>query len=340
MALKAIITVVALMVLFEIIGMAFSCVIRKKQDIALNMLYGYLIYFSIFEVLYLICLALKNDLKILGIAWLVVLAILIASAILISRKILLHTFEGLAGFVAERWKQIVIIVVFTLTMLFIYILGLSYVTEDSYSYACISDAIATRKMFLRDVYTGVDIKVPDIIYALSGYYMHSAVICKALKLSAVSVQHNIIGIITILLSVDAIYLIGKELMKDKSWMIACFIILYEAANLYLLLYSNERYFLFTGACDEMSQIPYILIPVIVLGFIRLLKENESGWNLVLLGGMAGCALSVSSIMVVPMTILCGTITVAIYRKSIREMASGGICLISGIIYIIIYCVCK
>jgi hypothetical protein len=341
MALKAIIAVIVLTAIFEILGMAFSCIIKKRQSVALNMLYGYMVYFSTFEVLYLISIALKNSLKLLGVVWLIFLIVGILVAAFIVRKTSVQTVHSVIKFVEEKWIRVVVVVVITLAILLVYIVGVSYVTDSSYSYACINDAVATGKMFLRDVYTGVDIKTPDIRYALSGYYMHSAIWAKFLKLSAVCVQHNVMGIITILLSINVVYLLGKELFGNKTWMLTGFIILYEAANLYLLLYSNERYFLLTGAYDEMSQIPYILIPVIVLGFIEILRNDAiSGWSKVILCGIAGCAVSASSIMVIPATILCGAITVAVCKKDVREIVISGVSLIPSVIYIIIYCVCS
>lgn len=130
MALKAIIAVIVLTAIFEILGMAFSCIIKKRQSVALNMLYGYMVYFSTFEVLYLISIALKNSLKLLGVVWLIFLIVGILVAAFIVRKTSVQTVHSVIKFVEEKWIRVVVVVVITLAILLVYIVGVSYVTDS------------------------------------------------------------------------------------------------------------------------------------------------------------------------------------------------------------------
>ena len=68
-------------------------------------------------------------------------------------------------------------------------------------------------LFMRDVYTGMKLDAPDMSYAFSGYYMHSAVLCSIFKVSPVIMQHNVMGIISILVSIDVVYLIGRIIFR-------------------------------------------------------------------------------------------------------------------------------
>ena len=58
-----------------------------------------------------------------------------------------------------------------------------------------------------------------------------------------------------------------------------------------------------------------------------------------LSNMAGAALSVAALAVVPLIRLCGIVTVSVCKHEYRTMLRGLVCLIPGIIYNMIYRIC-
>ena len=341
MIVVGIVAVLILLTIFETIGAAFNAIIRARQGLTVNILYGYMIYYSIFEVVYLICLVFNNNLNFLRIVWMITIGIVVAISVYIARKNIYMLAENIIIGIIEEWRLICVAGAVTLAFLLLYICGVTYIPEKSYAYSAISDSVYTGKMFLRDVYTGVSLDRPDITYALSGYYMHSAMLCSLFKMSAVVVQHNIMGVVCILMSIYIVYLIGRAIFNNLSKHIFGLIVCFEIINVYLLLYSNKQYFLLTGAYDEMTQLPYVLVPAILLGYIYILRkeENTAGWSLIALCAVASCSVSISSIVAVPLMILCGAVTVMIGRRDYRVVVKGVLCILPCIVYNVIYRIC-
>ena len=342
MAILTVIVILVLLTIYEIAGMAFNSITGTRQSAVLNIVCGYMVYFILYEAVYLICLIIRNNLGLMKILWAVVLVLMISASLFIARDNVGKLAMNIRNRLERDWNMICITGATTLVFLVIYVFGVSRVSGDSYAYGAISDAVESGKMFMRDVYTGADMDGLDMPYALSGYYMHTAMLCSFLKISPMVMQHNVMGTICILVSLGLVYLIGRMLFHNSSKHVCGLIILYELFNLYLLMYSDAHYFLLTGAYDEVTQIPYVLIPCIILGYIYILRAEKGalGWSIMALCGAASCALSISSVLIVPIAILCGTIYTALDRRQYRVMINGALCVLPCIVYNVIYWICK
>ena len=338
MVLIGILAVFILLIIFGIIGYGFNTMIKAKHGLAINILYGYMLYYSMFEVVYLMCLAIHNSLNLLLIVWLIVVGVMLAVSWIAAKKHIYMAAGNLISAVMREWKAICVTGVVTIGFLILYICSVTNTLEGPYAYCAVSDGANSGKLFLRNMYTGEGITRPDMTYALSGYYMHSAMLCRLLRADAVIVQHNIMGTICILMSLDILYLIGRAMFGNSSKRVWSVIVFYEIINAYLLLYSNKRYFLLTGAYDEMAQLPYILVPIIILGYMYILrtKAENDGWRLMALCAASSCAVSISSIAAVPLMILCGAVTVMISRRDYRTIIRGVLCILPSIVYNVIY----
>lgn len=334
-----------LLSIFGIFGTTLSTIIRAKQRLTINFLMGYMIYYGIFEIVYLLCLAFNNSLNTLKIVWqITVITLLVVSLCILiimrEKSFIMLAYNTLIG-LKRNWKVLIPVVIMTICTLVVYVCGVSYISDGGYAYSAVGDSVYSGKLFMRDIYTGMKLDAPDMSYAFSGYYMHTAVLCSVFKVSPVIMQHNVMGIISILVSIDVVYLIGRIIFRESIRYTWALILLYEIVNVYLLLYSSERYFLFTGAYDSMTQLPYIIIPAITLGFIYIIRCNKTtvGWVLVVLCNMAGAGLSVDALAVVPLITLCGIVTVSVCKREYRTALGGLVCLIPGIIYNMIYRIC-
>ena len=342
---SGVLAAVLLLGIFGILGTTLSTIIRARQRLTINFLMGYMIYYGIFEIVYLLCLAFDNSLNTLKVVWqIAVITLLVVSlcimTIMRGKGYVILAYNTLVG-LKRNWKAIIPVAMMTICTLVVYVCGVSYISDGGYAYSAVGDSVYSGRLFMRDVYTGMKLDAPDMSYAFSGYYMHSAVLCSIFKVSPVIMQHNVMGIISILVSIDVVYLIGRIIFRASIRYTWALILFYEIVNVYLLFYSGAHYFLFTGAYDSMAQLPYILIPAVALGFIYIIRYNKTtiGWVLVALSNMAGAALSVAALAVVPLITLCGIVTVSVCKHEYRTMLRGLVCLIPGIIYNMIYRIC-
>lgn len=334
-----------LLSIFEILGTTLSTIIKARQRLTINFLMGYMIYYGIFEIVYLLCLAFNNSLNTLKVVWQITVITLLAVSLCIliimrEKSFIMLAYNTLIG-LKRNWKVFIPVVVMVICTLVVYVCDVSYISDGGYAYSAVGDSVYSGKLFMRDVYTGMKLDAPDMSYAFSGYYMHTAVLCSVFKVSPVIMQHNVMGIISILVSIDVVYLIGRIIFRASIRYTWALILFYEIVNVYLLFYSSEHYFLFTGAYDSMTQLPYIIIPAITLGFIYIIRYNKTtiGWVLVALCNMAGAALSVDALAAAPLITLCGIVTAAVCKREYRTVLGGLACLIPGIIYNMIYRIC-
>lgn len=317
---SGVLAAVLLLGIFGILGTTLSTIIRARQRLTINFLMGYMIYYGIFEIVYLLCLAFDNSLNTLKVVWqITVITLLVVSlcimTIMRGKGYVILAYNTLVG-LKRNWKAIIPVAMMTICTLVVYVCGVSYISDGGYAYSAVGDSVYSGRLFMRDVYTGMKLDAPDMSYAFSGYYMHSAVLCSIFKVSPVIMQHNVMGIISILVSIDVVYLIGRIIFRASimvhmgidiifmrlSMYICCFIVVH------IISFSREAY-------DSMAQLPYILIPAVALGFIYIIRYNKTtiGWVLVALSNMAGAALSVAALAVVPLITLCGIVTVSVCK---------------------------
>lgn len=340
----AVLVTIILMAVYEILGMTITWAIKARQSVAGNLVFGYLTYYILYQILYLICVTLHNELRFMGIIWIAVISCILIVSIFISirSKSVEALIKECKGMSAKGRRTVCMVIGITLAVVVLYICGIIRVSGESYAYSAVRDALETGKMFLRDVYTGENLSNVDMPYALSGYYMHSALLCSIFKLSPIMVQHNVIGSITIIISVCIVYLIGREFYGSSINKTCALVVFYELVNLYLILYGNEHYFLLGGAYDELVQLSYVLVTGTILGYISIgrYENKKNGWCMIMLCTAASGAMSVSSVTVLPVMVLCGTVSMAVIRHNYRVVIYGMCSMIPCVIYNVMYYICR
>lgn len=341
MVLVEILLIMILMAVFLITGSAISTVFKIDKNMMLNMILGYMFYYGAFEIIYIVCLLFKNSLVLLKILWIISICVMLISSVIIAiygeQKV---SVSDVKNTINKNWKFLITVGVVEIVLILVYVCGTSYVARDTYAYNVIGDCLNSGKMYFRDVYTGMELKRLDMSYAISGYYMHTAVLCSIFRITPVIMQHNVIGVINMLMNAVVIYSIGKNIFCSEIKSVLL-IVFNAVVNICLLFCNNEKYYLLTGAYDEMTQLPYIIIPVLILGFICFMEQSnrKNGWMLIMLCSIASVGLSVQSLTVVPIVLIFGILTVMISSHKYGLLPSMLVWIFPEIVYGIIYKLC-
>lgn len=130
---SGVLAAVLLLGIFGILGTTLSTIIRARQRLTINFLMGYMIYYGIFEIVYLLCLAFDNSLNTLKVVWqITVITLLVVSlcimTIMRGKGYVILAYNTLVG-LKRNWKAIIPVAMMTICTLVVYVCGVSYISD-------------------------------------------------------------------------------------------------------------------------------------------------------------------------------------------------------------------
>ena len=220
--------------LIEMLGYVGECWIKDPHKHHSRMLMGFFLYFCVFQLIYLPLLFLKMPLHVLQVVWSIVcvLIIFLFFAALAKKYHNLSDQSGaktISSLIQKRIKDIkpdnrldftfcLGVIMCLLLALQIYLSVISGFNgwDTAYYISTVVQAVDTDTMYIFDGYSGVRDTVINIRYAMSSFYMHSALVADIFQVHGAIVCRFFNAVVCHLLSACVIYRIGKEIWQEKS----------------------------------------------------------------------------------------------------------------------------
>ena len=338
--------VLGLLCIFFIFGKTFCQIFRMEQSCFLYIISGFFLYYSIFQLLSLPMILLKIRLSVLVAVWCVLLVLLLTVCIgawylvcKVDRERSLFPIKK--GKTIWKKAQIMQALGFAVPVLFLlyYVFNQNYWGWDSASYlGTISTAIDSDSMYTIHGESGRELEVIPLRYALSCFYMHSAVICKISGISPEIWQKYAMAGLCVLFYGMLMYKLGQELFaKDKTAALMFLWVMCGLNFFFVSEYSTSQFLLFRsyeakGFCGN------VILPAIMLALLWIHRQPENSWNykflfVVMLGAVP---ISMSSILIAPAMVVIGCGAHILTEKRYREIKYAFGCLVPGIIYLLLY----
>ena len=326
--LTIILAIVWLGIIPFLLGVPVTSKLNKKCIIS-TLIYGLILYFSIFQVLHVGFLLLYNDLTVLS--WVFATIVIILSIInIIKYKSQIIEIINIKDSIKIHknilWIVVIILIAYQVYMTAMY----QFVDGDDSVYAVTAATSDYHDIaYGYESYTG-NTTGKNIRHAFSGAPIFVAFLARVIMVHTATVHHIIFPCVIVMVMYMIYGVIAKLLMKSDSQNMAVFMIFINLLFIFgnTSIYSSPT-FLLTRTAQGKSILANIVVPIVIMLIIMMVedikKDELNKINLILLGLAIMCAgfCSILGLVLVPMLVVVSAILLAaIYRK---WKVLGGVC---------------
>lgn len=338
--LKCMLAFVIYILIFDIFGTFVTNRLKWKLTQVERLLWGFFIYYSLFQCVYLPFVLLKQSFTFFSKVWLIVLGVCVvmATSISIWKKDSFVSIPKGTFHLKTTWIYYVILILLGLEAGFI-MLQRFCGWDTAYYVGVMNEAIYTDAMYFYNGNTGFLEVVLPLRYALSGFYMQFAICSKLLGVEPIVVSYYLVRLMCFSISCVIVYLIGKELFDrdNKKSLIMTFV--WGLVNMFWYSTHATTFFMILRGYEAKGYCANVVLPMVFYCLLRVMREGEKekqNWQMLFLVALSSIAISMSSLVTVPVMIGTGMLTVFIAKRDKYALLNGLICLLPNIIYLVVY----
>lgn len=337
--LKCIFMIAIFLAMFSVFGFWESHLVRRKSTLMENLVLGFFVYFSLFQCLSFPLILLKQHLSLLTGLWMAVISIvLFASFVILYKEI-----KGKKKHEKRRIekKQLLCYSAMAVVVLFFcYFTAIqNYWGWDTAFYiGTVSTTVDTDTMYLINGESGMAEKVLPLRYAMSCFYMNSAVFCRITGISAVSFQKYVMGTLCVLLYFSMLYLVGQALFQKNIVKTAGFLWTAGILNLFFVSEYTTSQFLIFRAYEAKAYCANVVVPAIFWLLLLLHDDlqDKGNWRALFIVILASVPVSMSAILIAPAMVGIAVAAESIVNKSYKVLIRGIICMLPNVVYLVLY----
>ena len=318
--------------------LVLGMVVIRKREISLTaaLLTGFFAYFAIFQFLAVPMVLGKRPLHELTVCWGIVIILLtvLGTIYCICKKYSISKFDW------RKQKGILLAVGIIFAAMLYYALRYGYVGFDaSYYIGTVNTSLYTDSMYIFDGNSGVKNGFLELRYALSSFYMNSAVRCQIFKLSALVEMRLITGFFCVSFFFMIFFQIGKIWFRGNDR--KALLVTGMGGIIYFFFRSayTPAQFLLCRSYEAKAYCANIVLPMLFFAFLCLWKDkaDKQAWKLIFLICMSCNAISMSCILTVPaMLSICSFFLLIICENKKNICIRYLVCMIPCMIYVITY----
>lgn len=306
-----------------------------------NLVFGFFVYFILFELFYLPFFILKLRLTHLAIAWMVFLGVdMVVSVIVFRKKIVSVAKEVWEQLKCDSLPYVLIAAVVFAVVVYYGTRTFYYGFDTAYYIGMVNSAVHYDRMLIYQSEMGYKMGSLELRYGLSGFYMHTAVLCRVFRVSAIMMQKQGVTIIDILMTYCIAFLIGKRVFKKDVKYAYLFTAVYFAMNFFFLSEFAVGEFFMYRAYEAKAYCCNVVIPAHFLIMYSMMRSKEiQGYRWRQLGilSTASIPVSMSSILIIPVLTMTFACSMAVLHRKFRYVLYGvGGCVANAVSLVVYY----
>lgn len=327
--------------IFLFLGTFILRMIKENFSFSLAVLSGFFSYHLLFCIVALPCILTQQTLTSLIRIWLPILAITLTFSAWIGLKTLF--FESMR-FCSNTWHSIkshlsslmlpMLAVCFVLILLYLSVCSYYVGWDTAFYIRTTLHAVENDSMYTIDAATGQLASVLSLRYALSPFYMNSAIICRLTNLHPLLVQNLTDGSICVILALIVIYRIGLLAFNNDHQKACIVVVMASVIHLSHVSVFSPSDFLLLRSYEAKAYCCNIVLPFIGYVLIQLWTkpEKKSFWFLLFLSVSASIPISMSSLLTVP-TLVTGSSLIWIIRRNWSALKNTALCMLINLLFI-------
>ncbi len=305
-----------------------------------NLVFGFFVYFILFELFYLPFFILKLRLTHLAIAWMVFLGVdMVVSVIVFRKKIVSVAKEVWEQLKCDSLPYVLIAAVVFAVVVYYGTRTFYYGFDTAYYIGMVNSAVHYDRMLIYQSEMGYKMGSLELRYGLSGFYMHTAVLCRVFRVSAIMMQKQGVTIIDILMTYCIAFLIGKRVFKKDVKYAYLFTAVYFAMNFFFLSEFAVGEFFMYRAYEAKAYCCNVVIPAHFLIMYSMMRSKEiQGYRWRQLGilSTASIPVSMSSILIIPVLTMTFACSMAVLHRKFRYVLYGVGCCVANAVSLVVY----
>lgn len=324
---------------FLVYGIAAGKILNLDLRIYEIEITGFFVYFGIFQLAALPLILWKQPFQLLFYLWIAICLVCNGYVLLKARSELWNALCQIHTRIRQQNRLLLCTAVLFILFTCCYHGVQQYIGWDtSYYIGTVNTTLYTNTMYIYNGNSGAAEAYLDLRYALSSFYMHSAVLCRLWHISALMMQKYVAGSICICMHGLLVFAIGKKLFPGKDKTALLFLILETALNYgFYTSYTTSSFLLIRGY-EAKGYCANVIIPALFYMALCFQKtaKNRTCWIMLFLIGFASVPISMSSILIVPVMMVVILVTEWLIKKDRRLLCYGIICVIPNGIYLVVY----
>ncbi len=328
-----------LVIEFHIYGAASSKLFHWRFQKYETGILGFFVYFGLFQIAALPLILLQRPFHELVVLWLIIAAAVNIYVFVSARKELGGLFRGVvAGIWRNKGLLLAAVALFVLFCCW-FSATQQYVGWDtSYYIGTVDTTVMTDTMYVYNGESNIIEKTLDFRYALSSFYMHSALLCRLTGISGMLIQNYVIGTLCILLHAHILFMVGRRLFPEEEkkalFLTGLAFVLHlgfhtgYTASDFLLIRNYEA----KGFCANVV-IPAVSYAVLCLWKDRLRRES---WVLAFIICFASIPVSMSSLVIVPAILVVAMLAEWLTERKWQVLWRTFWCVVPNGVYLVLY----
>jgi hypothetical protein len=309
--------------------------LRMKTDISQALLFGYLAYFALFEIVVLPAIFLWVPLRTFSLAWGLFLLLLTIAAAALCRwwKSILSWIKSIPKGHSLLFLLLCAVVLLQCGIVIFY---QDTTVDATYYVGTVTTSVYTGTLGRYNPYNGALLKNFDARYVFAAYPMHNAVWSELLGLHPIVQAKMVMPVINTLVINLLIYQIAKKLFQEdrkKADLMVAFVCLMQ---LFLNTLHAPARFLFTRSYEGKSLLANLSVLAVFYCILWFWQKAERNlWVILFLVSLSAVNFSGSS-MILAVGIAAGFLPILCLRKQFKSLIPLAICVLPEAAYLAIY----
>ena len=349
--------------LFYIFGQLYNHFTKTRRDFITTLGLGFFLYYGVFQLIALPCIFTKSSFTLLSRIWMILVFLVVLYFIFITIVKCLYSRKkakrfsskerSSVSFLGIHWplskdmlsQENIINILLGLLMLFLIVRQCQYASlssyigwDTTYYIGTINTSLYTDTMYFYNGASGLPEKELPFRYALSSFYMNSAVWCDWFSIEAIPMQRYVITMVAQLITNTFAFLIAKSIWRTDIKKIFIFMIVNILCTFLFVADHTTAGFLLNRGYEAKAFCANILILATIYGVLELRDnvDNIRKWRNLFVILSATIAISMSAIVIIPVLAFTLLVMLFYHTRSLNVIKYGIICLTPNIMYALIY----
>lgn len=325
------------LLVFFCAGSLLMRLLRMKAETSMALFMGYLLYFSVFELIAVPMTLKWVSLTCFAWVWAAVMVItVLTGCILLHGQWARQIREWGNVFRNHSWMLFLVAAVVLLQCLMV--AAYQDNTADAAHYiGTVSTSVYTDTLARYNPLTGVIQKKFNIRYDLSAYPMNNAVWCRLLGIHPIVQSKIVMAVVNILMINLIFYQMGKKLFRQdvkKADLFVAFVCLLQLFS--YSLYTSGTFQL-TRCYEGKALLANVAIPAAFYAAVCLWMDEKTmnTWVFLMLASISALTFSGSSI-IYPVAVSAAVLPVMLFRRKLSWAIPYALCMVPGFLYAAVY----
>lgn len=325
------------LLVFFCAGSLLMRLLRMKAETSMALFMGYLLYFSVFELIAVPMTLKWVSLTCFAWVWAAVMVItVLTGCILLHGQWARQIREWGNVFRNHSWMLFLVAAVVLLQCLMV--AAYQDNTADAAHYiGTVSTSVYTDTLARYNPLTGVIQKKFNIRYDLSAYPMNNTVWCRLLGIHPIVQSKIVMAVVNILMINLIFYQMGKKLFRQdvkKADLFVAFVCLLQLFS--YSLYTSGTFQL-TRCYEGKALLANVAIPAAFYAAVCLWMDEKTmnTWVFLVLASISALTFSGSSI-IYPVAVSAAVLPVMLFRRKLSWAIPYALCMVPGFLYAAVY----